>query len=51
MKCYFCGTEVLAEAFCEGCKQHVCVDCDQEAPWGQHDPDEHLDLDNDGYDE
>lgn len=43
-KCFNCGVVVDGDAFCFGCKRHVCDDCDKN--WGidegGHEPAWHL---------
>ena len=41
--CYFCSRPVTDEAYCFGCAEYICDDCDT-APelCGDHSPDDHM---------
>ena len=46
--CYFCGQQTVN--FCEGCGYAICAECDNEPDVdGAHDPQAHLDTDEEGY--
>lgn len=39
--CRLCEEPVTSDDFCYGCRQHVCVDCDETQPAGTHSVDDH----------
>ena len=40
-QCFFCARPTDEDAWCFGCEHYVCLDCDKNEPWGEHDIDEH----------
>ena len=51
MPCYFCDRST--DELCSGCGFAICADCDNEviSDESPHDPEAHLDLDDDGYED
>jgi len=47
-KCYFCGDLCTDEDYCWGCKEFICLDCDEQTPLlDEHIPNDHqLRVDN-----
>lgn len=45
--CYLCNrnfrsNDEAEDHFCSGCQAHVCSDCAASSPMGSHDPEDHL---------
>jgi predicted amidophosphoribosyltransferase len=40
--CVFCRAPQPSSMYCYGCREHICENCDQEAPFGVHKASEHL---------
>lgn len=52
--CYLCNENpTTKDNFCYGCKQLICGDCavNQNMSFGVHDPEDHLENDEDGDEE
>ena len=39
--CALCGEPVGCGEFCRGCGHHVCGECDETAPQGEHELNDH----------
>jgi len=46
-QCYFCGRFVGDEAYCYGCLEYVCSDCDWTSPSGEHNVEKHQEFEDD----
>lgn len=45
MLCYLCAEPVNEEDLCYGCNELIC-DEHSDAPWGDHEPEDHVDDDS-----
>lgn len=43
-KCYLCGEPCDEDDYCYGCRKYICSDCDENAVMGDHEPEDHKDV-------
>ena len=45
-QCFFCNKIVGDEAYCYGCREFVCAECDWTSPVSDHDVSKHQELED-----